>query len=235
MNFLQLQSMVTEHTGRPDKIVSVAQDAINNALKKLFRSHPWDKMRQTTTLSMNLNDITIQMPKNVHEIITTTFQDPAIPTASYPLLMYRKTTFLTMFPNVAGSVIQGRPLFGCRDDANQVILLDKKSNGSYNVTLVYSVIQKLILPTDEPIINGCDEYLIAVGTAQVYRSIQMYEDAKMWDTQAMTILRDLIIDVERETGLSVVAKEFTNVRPRSSTNPPWLDPFEGHNESISGW
>lgn len=234
MNFSDLQTAVIDRTGRPDK-VTVIQDALNNGLKKLMRSHPFDKMRKTATLVYNSGDTQVAMPSDVHQLVTVTFQDPSIPTASYPLILIRKTQFLKMFPNVTGSVISGRALFCCRDDQNQVLLLDRHSIGTFHIVITYTFHQKFVLPTDEPLIPGVDEALVAYATASVYRAIQMYDDAKAWDMQFAVLMRDLVLDVEREIGLSTVAKEFENARPRSSTNPPWLDPFDGRRDSIQGW
>ncbi len=220
----ELRTLVIENTGRSDK-TTLINNQLDFAIQKLSRIHPFDKNRPETSVALATGAISVQLPADVDQIITINFADPAIPTVGYLMVLLRKTQFLKMFPNVAGSVVTGRPLYSYRD--KDQLYINTKSNGNYILSITYQRLMAFQTDTDECPIFGADEVLVAAATAAVYRSMQMYQDAAQWNSETASLLKLLVIAEEREIGVDFIAKEWKNEPEYPYPNAPWLDPFAG--------
>lgn len=220
-----LRTRVFNNTGRSDK-TSVTNDGLDFGLKKLCQTYPFLALRAgEMDISFVATNLSIGLPQDMRQIVELRLIDPSSPTLSYSMVLLRKTDFVSRFPNVAGSPVSGRPYF-CYRDGNR-LYFDKKSEGSYTVRLTKYVIQKFNGDSDECAVPDSDEILIALSTAFVYRSIQMYDDAAQWDREAARLTQLAVMTEDREIGLKSVACEWAS-SPQIDTNIPWLDPFAGH-------
>lgn len=220
----ELRTRVRNNIGRTDKD-AVINDGLDFGLKEISKLYPFRELHIESDVGFNADDIGVNLPSNLKQIIELRLVDPANPTLSYPMSLVTKQEFVAKYPNVAGSPSTGRPFFCYRD--KQQLFFDRKSSGSYFIRMTRLIYDKFFTDDSEPDIQDCEETLIDYSTAFTYRSIQMYDDAKNWDARTGGHLRTLVIAVERTLGNKIIGREW--VRGGDvDTNVPWLDPFAGH-------
>ncbi len=225
----ELLAQVILTTGRTDK-TSVINTGLNFGLQELSKIHQWEALRTiegTADIPVPVSVISVQLPSDVYQLLDVRLIDPTSSTLCYPMALYRKKQFTNNFPNVAQSLISGRP-YACYKDGN-LLMLDRKSNGAYTIRTTYFKIQQFFSDDDECLVSNADEALIAYSTFYTYRSLAMYADAAQWKASFDELVKRLKNAEEEESGTVLKGIPWTRDEERRVVvNPPWLDPFQGH-------
>lgn len=216
-----LNAMVVLNTGRTDKVTLINQ-FLDFAILELSKLHPFDEERTEADTAITTGQTQVQLPDFLHKIVELRLLVPNSPVLSYEMFLTRKREHVKDFPNVGGSSITGRPYF-CAVDKNQ-LLFDRICDSNYTIRLTFTTQGHFDTDSSEPTVKGSDEALIASATAQLYRSVQMYEDAMAWEARYRQLTQQLVNDALRELGVNVVARPWTRKSP-IFINEPWLDPF----------
>jgi len=219
----ELRDLVIGNTGRTDK-TDLINDSLDFGLTTISKISLFDDLRKQAEVSLASGISSVQLPSDVFQIVEIRFIDPAAPTNSYQMILWRKREFTKRFPNVAGSLITGKPLNCYREKSS--LFFDRILQFPYTLRLTYYYLDVFENDSDSPSLIGIDEALVAYATASVYRSIQMYKDAEYWDSQFKALINNFKLANDAEVA-AVVACEPWRRDNRPNPNAPWLDPFQG--------
>jgi hypothetical protein len=221
----ELRTKVITNTGRSDK-TTVINDGLDFGLRNLSQTHPFLALRTgEIDVSVVTNDLSVQLPGTIRQIVELRLIDTASPTQSFPLKLIRKREFVERFPNVGGSSITGTPSY-CYFDS-PMLWFNVSCNSSYTVRLTRFSLDKFDSDFDETVIPDADEILIAYATAYTYESVQMYTDAQYWFNKFRALVMLAVENEERQIGVRLVHSPYCE-KPDIVSNSPWLDPFAGH-------
>lgn len=230
MNKAQLRALVIDNTGRTDKSTTI-NTALDFALQSMCRIYPFDSLRKEGDIPINAGDTQAQLPSIMFQITEARLVDPGNPTFSYSMEIMRKNVFVKMYPNVAGMPITSRPFRMYKD--GHTIFFDCIANNPYIIRVTGFSLDVFNSDVSSPLLYNADEVLVAYATANVYRSIQMYDDANVWDMQFKKLFNLFVSSEEKDVGRERIARPWKNPdqTPRNNVIPPWLDPFAGQHEN----
>ena len=223
MTKAELRTLVQANVGRTDKD-TVINNALDFALTTLSQTELHDDLRRELDSTCVISSTFVQLPSTLSQLLDVRLVDPTNPSLAYPLVILRKLEFVRMFPNVPGNAITGRPTFSFVEAGK--LNFNCITQAEYTIRITGFFLGEFFADTGENPIKNADEALTAYATANLYESIQMYDDAARWQGQWKFLVKNLINAKQKELGVSFVARPWVR-NTAIESNAPWLDPFAG--------
>lgn len=231
MTRVQLRNLILTTTNRDDKS-SVADSAIDLCMTRLGQLHEWQQTRTDVTQAIVQGTSSFVLPAGTRRIIEIRFINGLL---SYPMRLFPKVVALRYAPNPP-ALPQLRPTVCYRETASNgadTIYLIPTSDATYSIE--YTVGENpSIGPDDADVANipDVDEAIVAFGSAYVFRSIAMVQEAEIWDAQFEQCVEIAIRADKRRPGESLVMELHPGLRGRFGRQglsmDPQHDPFTQH-------
>lgn len=224
MTFLQLQNAVVDNINRTDK-TSVVQNGINFGLQEIAKAHEWLSNRFETDLVIAAGDLSVPLPATMHKLVEARLINPSATVLSYPMVIIPKMTFVKTYPNVV-AYGAARPFVGYEELGT--LFFFPKSSDVFTIRVTCDKLPATLTNDGDvnPLVET-DQALIAYATAHVFRSVQMFEAAAVWDGQFKMSLGNALNAEKRRVATSVRLQEFHQDSSLETSPIPWLDPFAG--------
>jgi hypothetical protein len=216
MNRGEVVSAVETNVGRTDKTL-VVQSQLSLVMERVENAHPWSALRSEVDVAIAEDDTSLLLPTLTRKVVEARVIDGL---SSYGLIVRDKKGIINLFPNVS-AMSSGRPAVGYVEGTT--LHLIPPSNDAYVVRL--TVLKNHAALTSDSVeisLVGMNEALIAGTTAQVYASLQQYEDSNQWELRFTRALRAAIAKDEER----IAEDKRQAMHQQLMSNPtPWLDPF----------
>jgi len=222
----QIVSRVMTNTGRTDK-ASLAGDAIREALIEAGSMHRFQSMYQEATISFAAGSGSVALPEGTFQVLEVRVQNG--PT-SYSIQLRPKRWITRHYPNPA-YYAAGYPYFAYTEGGKLYYL--PVSNADYVGVASILVLPDLVEDLDTLNPNYLMTYVIAYATAEVYRSVEMFDEAAQWDVRAAQRLQ-LAIKADNMSGEEQIADQFPDRGGSGEIVEPYFDPFYGFHDSDRG-
>lgn len=225
-----IRDLILSNTGRDDK-QSVADAAIDLCMSRLGQLHDWQQTSTAATLPIGAGDTSIILPANTQRIIELRLINGL---ASFPMRLLEKRQVLDVYSNPS-ALPQNIPCYCYRQtdsNNNDTLVFFPISNGNYSIELTIAANPSVgSEDTAEPDVPNLDEAIVAYGTAYVFRSIEMFENASPWDQQFAGLAATAIAADQRRPGEILILQQHGSVGGRvlefdgMPSGNPQLDPF----------
>jgi len=213
--------MVKANTRRDDRDENINL-YLNFAQGEVARVHNWEDLEVETQVGFAQGDWSLPLPPGTIRVVSVLFNNG---TLSYPVCIRPKTVVRRMFPQAVASISQARPNVAWEENRNLYWLPPSDADYTFSITSVQKS-PELTLDTQECLIQGIDQALIAYATYNVFMAVQQYTDAQAWLSKYRNDLGIAIESDRNKPGREFIGQPFPEINPVGI--PPWQDPFAGY-------
>ena len=223
MTLAQIVTAVRSNTSRSDKD-DTAKTAVTLGLKRLASRYSFRMTEQTTDLDVAPGSYYVTLPVGVVRVIAAYWING---TQSERLIVKSREWVNRRIPD-AQSYSTSYPKWAYLEGNRLNFVPGSTDTGIIRIT--YQPSLSMVDDADENPVPSLDEAIIAFATGWVFASIEKFEAAQWWYSQANQAFNDVMMT---DTEQPAIQHSFDQKSPEeTSFIEPYLDPFAGH---FTGW
>jgi hypothetical protein len=210
-----------EGTGSADRS-QLAGDAIGEALLEAAQLHNFQSMSEEVPVTFATDSNSFALPEGTFQVKEVRLLND---NTSYTLNLRQKRWITRHFPNPT-FYTSSYPSYAYTEGG--LLYYMPKANADYTGVMTITRIPTLAGDDDELEPSLLATYVIAYATAEVYRSVEMFDEAAVWDNKAAQRLQ-LAIIADRKSEEEVILDQY----PDANEDPyidKYHDPFWGHDK-----
>lgn len=213
-----LASIFANH--RRDDRETVARVGVKLALEEFPKFYDFDVLRQSTDVTYLTGASTIDLPDGLLKLREVRIMNGL---QSYQLLVKNREFVTRLFPDL-DTISTGRPIY-CYIEGSKIYFAPRTSIDC-SIRLSWIILPAFSTTDDSqsvsPDVPLISKYLIAYGTAWVFKSLQLFNEAQQWFAEATNELQAAIMFDQRKPAEDRRIQPFTSGEA-VSRDP--LDPF----------
>lgn len=219
----QLRNSVIANTNRSDK-ADLINDAINMALDEITMRHTFKSKKQQISVSVVAEDTSFVIPEGINRLLSVRVEN-SDGNVFHNLVIMPKARLERTFPALGQNNISGIPTYGYEE--NGVVYFLPKAVAAYSFLVTGdSLSGTFTSDSDTCLIPGVDPCIIAWATAWVFKSIEQFEDASVWDQRFEKSYLFAVRNDRRRPATELEAEQFPFEGP-AYISDPYNDPFAG--------
>lgn len=216
MNREDLETLVSEATGRTDKLTLI-RSALNLAVAEVSAQREWSDLLSRDEVTISSGAQSVELADNVARVFQVTVVDD---TLSRPLLGRSKSWVEERYPSPESWPV-GQPECGYLE--GKTLYMVPRPDQDYVIRYSYYKLHpELTSPTSELLIRHAQAAVVAYATFWVFQSIEKLKEAEQWYA---LYLRQLASAKKVDSSNSMTKFQMN---PRGSSMPYdnyWLDPY----------
>ena len=222
----EIRDMILANAGSPTDKNIVVVNGITIALAKaqIQGRHLFLEARDEEEVDLNEDDYFITLPTTCQKVASVILVDGS---SSYPLELKTKSFVLRKIPSVEDST-SSKPMW-CYEFGRRLYVAPK-SNADYVLRIGFIKFLTFVDGSSSCPISGLESYLVEAGTAFLFRSMQMHEEALRWEQMAQYSLNQMM-EFDRNSQDKIKKEMFSINGPvqidddSNRVIPAYLDPF----------
>ena len=216
----ELRATVLANIGNRTDKDDVINASLEDGLKRAVSIHFFKSLITETDVAIVADSTYASLPDNTYQLLEARLIDG---TSSYPITIKSKRWLVKRWSNI-GDAGTSKPVFGYVE--NDRLYLYPVSGGSYSIRMTTCINPSFDSAdsTENPI-PSLNIALTHFATAHVFRNIQLFDAALVWDAEFMRAF------ITAKSG-DKKGPEVHQLQPFGQEVPsiiePYLDPFAGH-------
>lgn len=202
MTLTEITNACQDNTKRTDK-GSVITTGINLALQRISALHPFRCLTRTDPLDVASGAISVAIPSTVVRMVKAYW---ILDTNSWAIEVRPREYVLTRYPNIDATLSSSYPTMGYLE--GNVLYLFPIPNADGIVKVTYQYLPTLVNGTDTLPVALLDEAVIAYATSWCFKSVQLWQDAAMWE-QLFTAAMQTAILADRDQSIIEFKKDLS--------------------------
>lgn len=176
MTLSELRDLVLLNLGSRTDKNTLIDAQINAGYRQAVQRHAFKGLTTESDLTLTSGVSAVTLPVTAHQIVELRLIDG---TASTPLKLLSKVVATRNLPN-PDSYNTGIPQWAYEENGTLYVLPRPSQAFTVRGTFL-AVAETLTADSDEPVVVGLENALVAYATSKVFGSLQMYEDAQFWN------------------------------------------------------
>lgn len=175
MTLTQIIGACQDNTKRADK-GSVIQTGIDLALQRISALHPFRCLTLTAPLDVASGAVSVTIPSTVVRMIKAYW---ILNTNSWAIEVRPREYVLERYPNIDATLSSSYPTMAYLE--GNILYLYPIPNADGVIKVTYQYLPTLVEGTDTLPVALLDEAIIAYATSWTFKSVQLWQDAAMWE------------------------------------------------------